>query len=92
MGRRLYTTVQWRRVRLEVLERDGWRCRIRGEGCTGEANEVDHIVSLAHGGDPYDPSGLRAACSFCNRSRGGRLGNQRRQVKERTVYPPKLEW
>lgn len=60
---------QWRLVRLRVLERDGWSCQIRGEGCLGRADTVDHIVPRAHGGPLLDPANLRAACHVCNSAR-----------------------
>ena len=56
----------WPKVRLAVLARDGWRCRIESPVCTGRATEVDHIVRLADGGDWWDPANLRAACQPCN--------------------------
>lgn len=81
----------WRSLRLVVLERDEWKCRIRATGCTFKATEVDHIVPLSAGGPPYDPANLRASCLHCNRSRGGRVGSQRvRETSSR--YPPALEW
>ena len=36
----------WPRLRLEVLNRDGWRCQVRGERCQGVASVVDHIVPV----------------------------------------------
>ena len=51
-------------------ERDGWRCRLKGDGCTTQATQVDHIVSPREGGAFYDPVNLRAACKACNASRG----------------------
>lgn len=57
----------WRRVRGEVLARDGWVCQINAPGCTIEATEVDHIIPLRMGGAPYELSNLRAACVACNR-------------------------
>ncbi len=68
----VYKSVAWRRVRLVVLERDGWRCRIRGARCLGKATEVDHVVPLVHGGDALDPSNLRASCKPCNAGRSNR--------------------
>lgn len=53
---------QWRRVRLEVLARDGCRCHWCGE----YADTVDHVVPLAVGGARLDPRNLVAACGRCN--------------------------
>lgn len=72
----------WRKVRAEVLERDGWICQIRGPKCRVAATQVDHIVSWRAGGALYDPANLRAACQPCN---GGRTF---RQAKRR----PSREW
>lgn len=86
----------WRRLRLVILERDGWECRIRAPGCTTKATEVDHIIPLSADGPPYDPANLRASCERCNRSRGGRTGAKRlralREANEAVQYPPALEW
>lgn len=67
------STRAWRRVRLLVLERDGWRCQLPaddGHGlCLAFAGHVDHIVARAHGGSD-DPANLRAACARHNLARG----------------------
>jgi len=70
---RLLWTAGYRRLRLAVLDRDGWACQIQGPRCTRAATEVDHIVARADGGAVYDPANLRAACRACN----GRLAAQR---------------
>lgn len=75
---------QWRTLRLHILRRDGYRCMIQGQGCTQVADQVDHIVELANGGDKYDPRNLRAACAYCNQSRGAAFGNARRRRVSRT--------
>ena len=49
----------WRRLRLQILERDGYRCRTCGRA--GRL-EVDHIKPLRHGGDEYDPGNLQSLC------------------------------
>lgn len=88
---KLYRSPQWRRVRLEVLERDGHKCRLRMRKCTGVADQVDHIVRPDDGGSFFDPSNLRASCAWCNQSRGGSVGA--RQTNDvRSGYPPALEW
>lgn len=54
---------QWRRLRRQVLERDGYRCRLELEGCTTIARHVHHLAGKAQGDDP---SKLVAACKSCN--------------------------
>jgi 5-methylcytosine-specific restriction endonuclease McrA len=75
-------------LRLQVFERDGWRCRIRGPRCTGYAEELDHIVPRHQGGALLDPDNCRAACLICNRGR-----RYRRRRAERPAAPgPSRDW
>lgn len=55
----------WNRVRKQVLNRDGWRCRACGR--RGRL-EVDHITPLQRDPrqDPLDPSGLQTLCVSCH--------------------------
>lgn len=66
------STRRWRALRSMILLRDGHVCQVpKGAGICGErATHVDHIRSLADGGDKWDPTNLRAACAPCNLSRG----------------------
>jgi 5-methylcytosine-specific restriction endonuclease McrA len=79
------STRRWRRLRVLVLERDGFRCQLHVDAagrhvedddpaaerrCLEYAEHVDHIVERRHGGDDR-PSNLRAAC------RAGNLGRRR---------------
>lgn len=62
----------WRRLRLLILERDGYRCQIPlhdGRLCSAPATHVDHIVPRKYGGTEA-VSNLRAACQPCNLKRG----------------------
>lgn len=63
--RRVYDHA-WRKVRALVLARDNYQCKVRGPRCTGHANHVDHIVTIANGGPRLDPTNLRASCATCN--------------------------
>ena len=58
---------EWRKVRIMVLDRDGWVCR----WCGKPAITVDHVVPLALGGARLDPFNLIACCRSCNSQRGG---------------------
>lgn len=59
----------WKKVRREILDRDGHTCQIRGRECTVEARHVDHIVPVHLGGSWYDHGNLRASCANCNLKR-----------------------
>lgn len=73
-GRWNYDDVAWRKLRLLILERDGYACQLRLPGCTLDADQVDHIIRPDDGGPRFDPGNLRAACGRCNKARGGRVG------------------
>ena len=71
MKRQRHWTYREEKVRAAVLRRDNWECQIRGEGCIGTANTVDHIHPKAWGGRAT-PDNLRAACWPCNQRKGTR--------------------
>ena len=64
--RRGLTGRPWRRLRAQVLARDRHLCVIcLKAGRVTEANEVDHIVAVAHGGgDAMD--NLQSLCARCH--------------------------
>lgn len=85
----------WRRVRLLVLERDGYRCKVQLPGCRGDADAVDHIVPLEEGGARLDPSNLRACCGPCNNARRRGRGRQLLAALAQAVapkLPPSSNW
>lgn len=59
------STRAWRKLRAEVLERDGWTCRY----CGGVATHADHVVARANGG-PDSPANLVGSCRTCNLAKG----------------------
>jgi hypothetical protein len=59
-------TTKWKRMRLEILDRDDRICAY----CGGIADTVDHIVSRATGGDLWDLDNLVSACKSCNSRKG----------------------
>ena len=77
MGR-IYDRREWRRVRLFVLDRDGYRCVRCGRFGAMEA----HHKVRGGGGAPYDPDGIETLCRPCH------LGETRRE--RRTVR--RAEW
>lgn len=58
------STTAWRRVRLVVLARDQWRCRLGLVGvCTGTATQVHHTLGKKYGDDLAQ---LVSSCRPCN--------------------------
>lgn len=58
----------WPRIRRQTLKRDAWQCQLREPGCTGVAEEVDHI----DGHDDHQLANLQSACSTCHARKTGR--------------------
>lgn len=54
-----------KRLRYEILRRDGHKCRYCGSTAPDVKLTVDHVVPVALGG-PDEPSNLVAACEPCN--------------------------
>ena len=85
--KRPYDAPGWRKLRLFVLERDNYECRVRLPGCTGTAEVADHIQPWLAGGAWLDPLNLRASCVHCNAVRG-----RQKRVTDPTPLPPSREW
>lgn len=89
----------WRRLRLQVLDRDGWQCRVPecdkpSRAISREAPlyhplypSVDMITPKSLGGSDRDPRNLRAAHFGCNSSRGN--GSRGSRVHKATHEPPR---
>ena len=69
MSDKVYNSSAWQRIRRQILERDGYVCRINGPKCTYIATDCDHIVPMSQGGAAYDNRNLRASCAPCNLGR-----------------------
>ena len=80
-ARAIYSSKRWKRVRSEVLDRDGHACRAvlpTGALCGAVTDlfcrsvttwlEVHHIVPLAAGGAPFDTRNLVTVCNHCHPS------------------------
>lgn len=64
------STTRWKKLRRQVLDRDGHLCQIQTPGiCTVRATHVDKVRAAARGGD-VDLANLRASCASCNQHKG----------------------
>lgn len=66
-GAEVLGSMAWKELRLQILERDGWRCRnCRAMLQAGDGSaHVDHIVPRDQYG-PTTPENLQALCRRCN--------------------------
>lgn len=63
-SRKVTRTARWKALRMEILERDKFRCR--SCGCAGRL-EVDHIKPVrTHPELSYTPTNLQALCPSCH--------------------------
>lgn len=79
-GKHISHTDRWKRLRLEVFDRDGYECqgarcqvlspvrrlvRLSTPGVKGNA-VCDHIVPIWQGGDEWDKKNLQTLCVSCH--------------------------
>lgn len=57
-----------KRLRFEILKRDGFACRYCGATAPGVVLEIDHVVAVADGGETT-AGNLVTACFECNRGK-----------------------
>uniref|UniRef100_UPI00389B3972 HNH endonuclease n=1 Tax=Mycobacterium sp. HUMS_1102779 TaxID=3383487 RepID=UPI00389B3972 len=79
MSSQITSTSQWKRIRRDILDRDGHRCQIHYPGiCTGKATTVDKIQPASRRPDlALDPTNLRGACAPCNDHKARTTDKQR---------------
>lgn len=77
------STYAHRKAREQVMERDGYLCRIRLPGCTEVATQAHHVHGKSVTGD--DPALMVAACAWCNQ----RVGDPRATDPQPT---PRTRW
>jgi 5-methylcytosine-specific restriction endonuclease McrA len=80
---RRYSTRRWQQLRADVLERDGYVCRLRtSPRCRGYANTAHHVEPVSEAPDRFfDPSNVVAACGACNFGHGASVkGSRSRQT------------
>lgn len=81
------STRAWRKLRSEVLFRDGGLCQLKLEGCAVYADQVHHKHGVLVSGKTPDPAELEAACGSCNR----KVGDPTTQ-HDPEPNPPRTNW
>lgn len=72
---------RWAVVRRRMLHLANWRCAV----CGRYGNEVDHIVPLHLGGDPWDEGNLQVLCRWDHIAKTAR-------ENRREPTPAEREW
>lgn len=67
-----YRSYEWRKLRYQIIQRDGGRCLCCGASpSTGATLHVDHIKPLRlHWSLRLDPTNLQTLCEECNHGKG----------------------
>jgi 5-methylcytosine-specific restriction enzyme A len=71
----------WPQLVQQILRRDPW-CMLRFSGCERLSVQVDHIRSVAEGGD-NSPENLRGVCRRCHARRTGQQGARAAAARRR---------
>lgn len=74
---RMYDRIKWQRTRRAQLQREPL-CAV----CFELATDVDHIVPLEDGGEPWAPRNLQSLCHACHarKSRGEQMARRSQAV------------
>lgn len=77
--RKMYLPDNWAELRVEILERDSYRCTAAelssGRRCINPATEVDHKTPHYLGGSD-DPDNLASLCSYHHSLKSSREGHE----------------
>lgn len=55
-------------IRKQIMDRDKWRCQIKGPDCLGKGTQADHRIAHAEGGTD-DASNGQAVCGPCHEAK-----------------------
>jgi 5-methylcytosine-specific restriction endonuclease McrA len=71
----------------EILDRDGWRCYLCGEGVIECNLSFDHVIPMLRGG-PHTADNIRVVHIRCNDSKGGKLAAEARWMGHSLIGDP----
>ena len=81
-GKAIYTSSRWLRLREQYVAQNPLCEDCLSRGIVTEGNDVDHIVEIKDGGDPFDIKNLRHLCTSCHRHKTGQEMRKRRNKKQ----------
>lgn len=61
-----YNTKLWKSIRKTKLYRDPICQQCEADGRTEAATDVDHVLAISKGGEPWSMSNLRSLCHSCH--------------------------
>jgi 5-methylcytosine-specific restriction endonuclease McrA len=90
--RHLYRTQAWRRLRKQVLIRDGFVCQVNGPNCEHVATTAHHkLPASQHPELFFSPENVQAACARCNDHGGAVKGENRANRQTISVLEARIE-
>ncbi len=96
MSRSVYNSRRWRDVVQPAQLRREPLCRMcKARGHVRQATEVDHVVRISEGGDPWDQANLQSLCHDCHSSKtaSDKTGSPLRGCDERGMpIDPRHNW
>ena len=81
LAKAIYNTREWRRTRLEVLDRDGWKCRECGRSARTAHHKPALEQLLALGISPYDQTYIFTLCHHCHGVEDGQRAHPPKPAK-----------
>ena len=79
LGRKVYASARWKRLRLAILDEACWKCA----ECGAFADEVHHVRKLADGGSAFGCDNLLPICRRCHLTLHQHQGNTTLANKKR---------
>ena len=79
-GKNIYFTNRWKKVRSIILKEQPLCVQCEKLGLTTQATDVDHIVEIKDGGDPFNKELLQPLCRSCHNRKTAKEAKRRRSA------------
>ena len=84
-GRIIYDTPEWKRIRKARLLLNPLCQSCEMIGVVTPAKDVDHIIEIEDGGEPFDLDNTQSLCRACHNRKTAMSARQRKQPKVRKI-------